>query len=207
MQRLGLCIVFFLASVLATKAQSAEAIVSASTVQSHDGLLIQTVQISQDKKSLTAEVYRPDTHDKIAATVFSHSKIKSSSGETDLTPLAVSIARSGSIVMVFQRTLLWQVAGDDDVNRDGGKFILAAEKWLLLQPEVDQGRFAYIGPRFHDPEDDASLMTGRYPLRPEYHVPVGEPAQQGMIADITSPERQMEIVHYLERHLRLKFDE
>ena len=205
MQRLGLCALCLLASVLAAKAQTAEPSVSASTAQSYDGLLIQTVRISQDKTSWTARVYRPNTHGNVAAIVFSHSKIRSSSGETDLTPFAESIARSGSAVMVFQRPLLWQVASDE-VNRDGGKFILAAEKWLLLQPNVDQDRFVYIGPRFHDPEDDASLMTGRYPLRPQYQVTMGEPAQPGITTDMIVPERQIQIVRYLEHHLHLRFE-
>lgn len=204
MQRLGWCALFLLGSVVVTTAQT-EPIVSASATQSHDGLLIQTLQISQGNNSWTAQVYRPKTTDKVAVTVFSHSRIQSRGVETDLTSFAKSIARSGSIVMVFQRPLVWQEAGDD-INRDGGNFILAGEKWLLLQPNVDQDRFAYVGPRFHDPEDNASLMTGRYPLRPRYQVTMGEPAQPGITTDMMIADRQVEIARYLERNLHLKFE-
>ena len=180
--------------------------IKTSAIERRDGLRVQILSLSVGSQAATARVYFPDVQHKVAAVVFSHSRIKSDQGETDLLPFAESVARAGAAVVVLDRTLFWRTGDDPEINRGGGAIVVAAEDWVLAQENVDFSRFAYVGPRFHNPNEDDALQTFKSKQSPSQHgpdwVPLGEPNGDST-RFLVDPNRRQRVGRFLEQDLQL----
>jgi hypothetical protein len=137
--------------------------------------------------------------------VLSHSAIHTEQGATiDLAPLALTLARAGSAVIVADGTIQLPASGNP-MNREAPATFCAAH-WLLDHVQFDRDgsadgkyTFAFVGPRLCDQSSTSSNCTYSEPFNSEpdgfpgsYHrhafwVPVAETEggdnTQGLIAD------------------------
>jgi len=176
--------------------------VKVSAVSAHDGVTVKSLTISTSSEHTVAYLYLPQESHKVAAVVFSHARIKSAQSDVDLLPFAESVAKAGAAVIVLNRVLDWRPGDEVDVNRRGGGLVLTAETWLLSQDNVDGSRFAYVGPRFHNPtlNDELTLSS---PDRSPAWVPLGEPRGDGT-GLVVDPKRISVVSQFLQRNLQLE---
>jgi hypothetical protein len=161
-----------------------------------DGIIAEKVTLNGSWGSNVATFLRPDKDIVQSAIVFSHSDIlPDGRPSVSLLPLAMTLVRAGSAVIIPERTLNW-LPGDESMNREGG-VVLCAAHWIVEHTKVvnqgepvlnDQRRilkwgYAYWGPRVCDPHASGCHLIMPFNDEPQPRslhdrvsvwVPVGE---------------------------------
>ena len=135
-----------------------------SSVDRADGIIAEKVTLNGSWGTNVATFLRPDKDIVQSAIVFSHSDIHPDGrSSVSLLPLAMTLARAGSAVIIPERTLNW-LPKDESMNREGG-IVLCAAHWIVEHTKViNQGEpvrsdhhivkwgYAYWGPVLCDPQ-------------------------------------------------------
>jgi len=196
----------------------------AATVDKASGVVVQKVTLSGSWGSNLATVFLPDKEIADGAVLFSHSIIQPDNGASvDLTPLALTLARAGAVVIVPERTMTWPPK-DQRTNREGTVPICAA-RWLTENTKLqNDGKeqtdkdnvvirwgYGYVGPSVCDPPSTSDCQpTSPFVWSSRHsgvkvdavYVPLGELGNSGNIEAVMK-SGGLGAARFLQRQLSL----
>ena len=164
---------------------------------------VATGSISDGDLSISAYLYRPLVPQHPSPPVlFSHSDIEISKTKTDLRPIAAKLAKDGAMVLVLDRTVMWEPR-DELANRDP-HLPDCASRWLFSRQDVDVLHGTYVGPRFAQ----SGRVVGRLPqgfidLKQsprDLYVPLAESEGGRETISLTTADGQEGTVKAIETH-------